>query len=144
MPPSFDENGYLPPGVHSISCNEFQQYFGHNSHRFRLVSGLFTLAKKLAQVGCKQIWIGGSLTTVKELPGDFDGCFDSLEIDWDSPDLDPVIADPEAQANQFGGTLIADYMSRFQQHLQTDRQGQPRGIVLLDPRELLRGDLTTT
>jgi hypothetical protein len=136
MSSSFDANGYLPPGVHPFTCADFQKHFGHNPHRLRLIFGLFTLAQKLAQVGCTQLWIGGSLTTAKELPQDFDGCFDSMELDWDSPDFDPVIANPEAQAIQFGGTLIADFMSQFQQQLLTDRQSQPRGIVILDPREL--------
>jgi hypothetical protein len=137
MLPPFDGDGYLPPGVHLLTCSEFKKRFGQNPHRIRLITGLFALARKLAEVGCKQVWIGGSLTTAKKLPGDFDGCFDSIEIDWSSPNLDPVIADPEAQVAQFGGTLIADFMSQFQQHLLTNRQNQPRGIVLLDPRELL-------
>jgi hypothetical protein len=105
MPPPFNEDGYLPPGVYPCSCAEFQSYFGHNPHRTRLISGLFALAKNLAQVGCQQIWMGGSLVTVKTNPGDFDGCFDAVEIDWGAPDLDPVIGDPEAQLKQFGGTL---------------------------------------
>jgi hypothetical protein len=137
MQPSFGENGYLPPGVHPFHCADFKKCFSYNPRRSRLIFGLFVLAKKLAQVGCTQIWVGGSLTTAKEFPGDFDGCFDRMEIDWYSPDLDPIIADPEAQATQFGGELIADSMSQFQQLLQTDRQGQPRGIVLFNPQELL-------
>jgi hypothetical protein len=134
---TFDEDGFLPPGIHSCSCSAFRERFGYNPRRSMLISYLFILAKKLAQVGCTQIWIGGSLTTAKENPGDFDGCFDRMEINWSSPKLDPVIADPEAQKQTFGGELIADAMSCFQGQLQTDRSGRPRGIVLIDPRELL-------
>jgi hypothetical protein len=137
MLPPFDENGCLPRGVHPCSCNYFRERFSYNSRRFTLLVGFLTLAEMLARVGCTQIWVGGSFVTEKEFPNDFDGCFDSMEIDWYSPDLDLIIADPQAQAIKFGGILIADAMSAYQQFFQTDRQSQPRGIVLLNPQELL-------
>jgi hypothetical protein len=136
MLPPYNSYGYLPPGNYQISC-AFHDYFSGNKRRERLVNGFFGLAKLLAQVGCTQIWVGGSLTTDKELPKDFDGCFDRTEINWYSSQLDPVLTDALEQEKRFGGSLVADTMCHFQVFLKTDRQDRPRGIVEINPQELL-------
>jgi hypothetical protein len=38
--PEFDENGNLPPGVHFCEWEEFQQKFGTNFTRQRMINGL--------------------------------------------------------------------------------------------------------
>lgn len=40
MIPEFDENGNLPPGVHFCEWEEFQQKFGTNFTRQRMINGL--------------------------------------------------------------------------------------------------------
>jgi hypothetical protein len=137
MLPPYNSYGYLPPGNYQISCDAFRDYFSGNKRREKLVNGFFHLAKLLAEVGCTQIWIGGSLVTDKEFPNDFDGCFDRTEIDWYSSQLDPVLIDSSEQAKRFGGSLVADTMFHFQDFLKTDRQNRLKGIIEINPQELL-------
>jgi hypothetical protein len=59
------------------------------------------------------------------------------EIDWYSHKLDPVLTDASDQEKLFGGSLVADTMSHFQAFLTTDRQNRPRGIIEINPQELL-------
>lgn len=89
----------------------------------------------LAQANCQRVYIGGSFVTNKESPNDFDGCYDDMSIDYDL--LDPIF-DEElvAQKERFGGELFADPI--FQGFLQTDRDGNSKGIIALDPRDLLK------
>jgi hypothetical protein len=60
-----------------------------------------------------------------------------MSIDYDR--LDPIFdEDLTTMQEKFGGELRADPI--FQGFLQTDRNGNPRGIIALDPRELLEED----
>lgn len=134
MLPSFNEMGNLPPGVYEITWIEFIDRFGFNSHRQNLLSGLQAVLVLLAQANCQRVYIGGSFISNKEYPNDFDGCYDDMSIDDDL--LDPIFdEDLAAQQERFGGELRADPI--FQGFLQTDRDGNSRGIVALDPRKLL-------
>jgi hypothetical protein len=68
--------------------------------------------------------------TNKEYRNDFDGCYDDMSIDYDL--LDSIFVQKET----FGGELFADPV--FQGFLKTDRDGNPRGIIALDPKDLLK------
>lgn len=131
--PSFDSQGNLPPGIYKVSWSDFQTRFGVNSHRQKILAGLALALRELALSGCHTVYIGGSLVTSKEQPNDFDGCFDPITVDLDTLDL--VFDSEAAQKDRFGGDLKpnADFVGFFQ----TDRDGNPRGIVEIDPRELL-------
>lgn len=134
MLPPFDQRGNLPSGIYETSWIEFQDRFGFNAHRQRIMVGLKMALLLLAQANCQRVYIGGSFVTQKEYPNDFDGCYDDMSID-DSL-LDPIF-DEElvAQQQRFGGELLANPF--FQGFLQTDRNGNPRGIIALNPQELL-------
>ncbi len=58
-----------------------------------------------------------------------------MSIDYDLLDL---IFDEElaVQKERFGGELFSDPI--FKGFLQTDRDGNPKGIIALDPRDLLK------
>lgn len=89
----------------------------------------------LAQANCQRVYLGGSFVSNKEYPNDFDGCYDDMNIDYDL--LDPIFDEElTAQQDRFGGELFGDPV--FQGFLQTDQDGVSRGIIALDPRELLR------
>jgi hypothetical protein len=134
MLPPFNEMGNLPAGIYEITWAEFVDRFGFNSHRQNLISGLQAALVLLAQANCQRVYLGGSFVSNKEYPHDFDGCYDDMSIDDEL--LDPIFdEDLMAQSDRFGGELRADPV--FQGFLQTDRDGLPRGIVALDPRELL-------
>lgn len=130
--PPFDPQGNLPPGIYKVSWTDFQSRFGTNPHRQKLIAGLALALRELAKCGCQTVYIGGSLVTSKENPNDFDGCFDPFAVDLDT--LDAVFDDAAAQEARFGGDLKPniDLVGFFQ----TDREGNPRGIVEIDPREV--------
>lgn len=132
--PSFNEHGYLPPGVYEVSWMEMMQRFGTNQRRLQLMTGLAAALRKLAKAGCRRVIIGGSFVTDKEEPNDFDGWYASFGLDLVV--LDPLfIEDIESQQQVFGGTLFEqDFYEGF---FQTDRRGIPKGAIALDPQEMI-------
>jgi hypothetical protein len=133
--PEFNELGYLPPGVHDSSWQEFLRRFATNSHRLRLVTGLAAALHKLGRAGCNRVIIGGSFVTDKECPNDFDGCYEDFCLDGDI--LDPLfVEDVDQQQAVFGGRLFD--IPSYEGFFQTDRAGRPKGVIALDPQELLQ------
>lgn len=76
MIPYFDTDGLLPVGIHETSWKEFDERFGYNSHRKRLLNGLWKALKAMKIAGCEAIFIDGSFVTAKEFPNDYDCCWD--------------------------------------------------------------------
>jgi hypothetical protein len=74
MIPEFDDNGNLPPGVYFCEWEEFQEIFGINLIRRRMIDGLELAMTQLKAAGCRTIYINGSFVTSKLEPGDFDAC----------------------------------------------------------------------
>jgi hypothetical protein len=128
--PPFDERGYLPPGVYETDETEFNQRFGFNSYRQQLLAGLHSALIALKQAGCDRVYIGGSFVTNKEEPGDIDGCFEGISIDENLLDSIFLNSDLEAQKARFGTELV--FGSNRAGFFQTDRSGNPQGIVAID------------
>jgi hypothetical protein len=133
MPP-FNELGYLPPGVYEIRWQELMERFATNPQRRRIVTGLAAALRKLAISGCTRVIIGGSFISAKEEPNDFDAYYDNFGLDFDL--LDPLfVEDSDSQQDVFCGELFPTV--GYDRFLQTDKEGNPRGVVALDPRELI-------
>lgn len=133
MPP-FNERGYLPPGVYEIQWQELMERFAANPPRRRIVTGLAAALRKLAIAGCTRVIIGGSFISAKEEPNDFDAYYDNFGLDFDL--LDPLfVEDSDSQQDVFCGELFPTI--GYDRFLQTDKEGNPRGVVALDPRELI-------
>lgn len=140
MLPAFDRNGYLPPGIHEDNWLEFKSRFGHNSHRRNLLDGLEAAIRNLNTAGCETVYINGSFVTEKELPGDYDGCWEVDGVDDDL--LDPVFFDltppRSAQKQKYLGEMFpVSYVKKpnwwtFVEFFQSDRSGISKGIVKLD------------
>lgn len=81
MIPEFNDNGNLPPGVHWAEWEEFQEIFGTNLTRQRMVDGLELAMTQLKAAGCRTIYIDGSFVTTKQKPGDFDACWEDNGVD---------------------------------------------------------------
>lgn len=90
MIPAFDWRGVLPPGVHSATWDEIVNRYATNDRRRFLIDGLIAALRSLRDAGCTTAYLDGSLVTAKELPGDFDVC-------WDAAGVDPDRLDPELQ-----------------------------------------------
>ena len=109
------------------------------------MTGLRTAVDSLKHAGCETIYVDGSFVTRKEIPGDFDAC-------WEVGGVDPTILDPvlltfdPGRATQkakymgelFPASIIADEDGfSFLEFFQIDKEtGQQKGIVAIDLREL--------
>jgi hypothetical protein len=132
--PPFNELGYLPSGIYEIAWTELIERFATNPRRLRLATGLANALRKLAIAGCRRVLIGGSFVTNKEHPNDFDGCYESFGLDLDI--LDPLfLENVESQMEVFGGTLFSP--SSYEGFFQTDREGRPKGVIVLDPQSMM-------
>lgn len=141
MIPDFDPTtGALPPGVHSATMAELQTRFGTNSRRQALLVGLRRAAENLRAAGCRTLYVDGSFVTQRDIPGDFDGCWDPAGV---NPDLvDPILLDFRferlAQKTKYGGelflsTMIADKWGHpYLDFFQVAKDGSVKGIIALD------------
>ncbi len=119
---------------------ELAERFGHTERRRHLLGGMLVALQLLRVAGCKRAYIDGSFTTTKPEPGDYDGCWDMEGVDFDV--LDPRLLDfsnrRAAQKAAFLGEMfLADSQAEplgtlFRDFFQRDREGRPKGIVVLD------------
>lgn len=145
MIPEFDENGNLPPGIHEASWAEFIERFGWTPHRRRLIRGLGYALESLRAAGCRRVYLDGSFVTSKDIPNDYDGCWDMNGVDVDL--LDPILLkfdDRRAaqKAKYLGEFFPADVTELgsgmiFLEFFQTDKEsGQSKGIILINLERL--------
>ena len=144
MLPPLDKEGYLPPGVHSATWDEVCDAFGDNPYRDRLLAGLRAALENLKLAGCTTVYLDGSFVTEKEIPGDFDGCWEVVGVDPGA--LDPVLLDfsngRAAQKAKYLGELFpvrsdsGSIGQTFLEFFQSDQDGSPKGIIALDLRRL--------
>jgi hypothetical protein len=143
--PDFDSNGLLPPGIHEASWKEFVERFGKSPHRRLLIAGLRSALDALRTAGCETAYLNGSFVTAKEVPGDFDGCWDVKNVD--STRLDPVLLTFDrgrvTQKAKYLGELFPASTTEsgsgrtFLDFQQIDKDtGDAKGIVALDLRRL--------
>ncbi len=109
------------------------------------MSGLKAALVSLKDAGCQTAYLDGSFVTSKELPGDFDGC-------WDLQGVDPGRLDPILLTFDRGrATQKAKYLGElfpsecvenasgktFLEFFAVDKDtGNPKGIVAIDLRGL--------
>ncbi len=91
LPPLDPLTGNLPPGIHTASWMELEAAFGLTAWRRRLLTGLRAALEALKVAGCRRAYVDGSLVTSKEIPGDFDRCWEAAGVDPGA--LDPVLLD---------------------------------------------------
>lgn len=141
MIPDFNLGGTLPPGIHFCTMHEFVTRFGINDHRCRLIRGLERALDELRNAGCGRVFVDGSFVTDKEIPNDYDACWDVQGVR--SQELDPVFLDFTngrlAQKIKYLGEFFPAQMieggsgERFLEFFQIDkRTGDSKGIVVLD------------
>lgn len=144
MIPQLNKKGALPPGIHWASWDEVCERFGDNLYRDRLLAGLRTAMENLKEAGCQTVYLDGSFVTQKQIPGDFDGCWEIAGVDPNL--LDPVLLDftnrRAAQKAKYLGELFPaswrgnSQGSTFLEFFQSDEDGNPKGIIALDLRGL--------
>ena len=139
--PGEDGRFQLPPGIHVATWLEMLARFGSRTPA-RNPRRPAARAAGAQAAGCRRAYVDGSLITSKEVPRDFDGCWDHADVDFDA--LDPVLLDfeghREAQKAKFDGEMFlaaakADRLgNRFLEFFQLDRDGRARGIIQIDLR----------
>lgn len=129
-------NGALPVGVHAATFAELSESFGWTSQRAALIDGFIRAVGDLADGGCQKVWLDGSFVTNKEVPGDFDACWDPTGVELSL--LKPVLLDMsngrEAQKVEYGGEFLPNIIEGgsgmfFVEFFQRDRNGNPKGIL---------------
>lgn len=140
MIPEFRRDGKLPAGVYSADWQEFQSRFGQTLRREYLLGGLLHAIRLLKLAGCRAVYVDGSFVTTKPTPGDFDACWDieGVEGELVAPVFFNFADGRAAQKEQFGGEFFPaqlpeggtgrNWLDFFQQ----DREGRPKGIVVID------------
>ncbi|HEV7773343.1 MAG TPA: hypothetical protein VGO48_08685 [Conexibacter sp.] len=141
MIPAFDAGGNLPPGIHPASWDEVMTRYAINTRRRELADGLLDALRSLKHAGCRTAYLDGSFVTAKELPGDFDACWEIAGVD--ASRLDPELLDftnrRAAQKARYGGELFPAETAAepagttFLDYFQRDRDtGQPKGMIAID------------
>jgi len=134
----------LLPGIHLATWPELAERFRTNERRRVILPSLLCALQARKAAGCQRAFIDGSFITSKEVPGDFDGCWDHDGVDFDV--LDPVQLDfyghREVQKAKFDGELFiattpADELGTlFLDFFQLDRDGRSKGIIQIDLRDI--------
>lgn len=133
--------GKLPPGEHPVSWQHLVAAFGRGSRKRELATdGLHRFALMLHAAGGKWLFVDGSFTSCRERPSDWDGCFLGCEIDWQI--VDPRLKDVNANRQSLKADFKCDVFDAetingetgkpFREFFQQDRNGKPKGILVLD------------
>jgi hypothetical protein len=138
MIPNFNKYGYLPPGNHTTTWEEFELRFAYNEDRQRLILGLKAAADNLKRAGCRQLYVDGSFVTSKPSPNDWDACWELDGVDFTK--LDSTIVDekfnPELRKARYFGDLFLNAPRLpghdFANFFRKDRSGMYKGLVVID------------
>lgn len=144
--PDFTASGVLPEGEHHASWDEFYDRFAHNADREELAQKLAQAARVLRAAGCTRLWVNGSFVTETPYPNDVDVLYNAREVRPDR--LHPTFRDKALRKIVYGGDYLAIDMDHhdpshpegLMKFFQTDRDGQPKGIVVLSLSTLPRTD----
>ena len=140
----FNSNGILRRGIHTITWEEFNNQFGYNEQRQKLLRGLLRGIRLLQRVGCHAIYIGGSFVTTKKFPSDVDVVWESSDMSFDrvrrvSPiffEMTPGSPEQKARFNsEFYPSEGKEGISglSFLEFFQRDwKEGRRRGIIKID------------
>jgi hypothetical protein len=142
--PALGDDGGLPEGIHVASWDEIVGLFGKTDHRRDLLAGLADLLVNLRDAGCRLAYLDGSFVTDKEVPNDYDLCWEMDAVDLTK--LDSIVLDVAppraAQHARYRGDILpnvveansgAPFVDFFQQNKIT---GGIKGIVAIRVEEV--------
>ena len=82
MIPPFQEDGYLPKGIHETTWQEIYERLSFSPHRIKLLEGLWDVIQDLREVGCQEIYIDGSFVKYILEPNDIDICYSETNVNF--------------------------------------------------------------
>jgi hypothetical protein len=131
--PPFDDNGYLPHGIHMATLDEIESRFGRDSELRRVqIESLRWLRDLAARAGIKRIVLDGSFVTDAIEPNDVD-CV--LLMSPDFP-VDALAAKELVDGLPFLDLELvesSEFSLLTEQIFATDRNGFPKGLVEVSP-----------
>ncbi len=152
--PSRFKKGLLRPGTYAVSWDDFETKFATNDVRRELIAKMRKLAQLLGVSGCKYLYVGGSLVSSKEHPGDFDIVWVPAGVEWDRLLLvaSQLLILPQAQRrDEYGGHVWmageeirimppqyfpgVEALRLLRYNRLIGKRPVPVGVVLLDPRQ---------
>lgn len=133
----------LPMGIHTATLEEVEKRFTTTERRKKLFRGLTKACDALRKAGCSDIYLDGSYVTDLTDPGDYDACWNTLNVDINKLDkvfLNTTKPGRAAQKAKYGGeffpsSALADGSHRFIQFFQTDKETNlEKGIIRIPLR----------
>lgn len=133
MLPRFNDDGYLPPGIHGATLEEIAARFGHESElRQAQMQSLRWLVDLARRAGVRRIVVNGSFVTDKLEPNDVD-CV--LLIGADFP-RDAAAEEELLAGLPFINLELVDaegFQQLTEKTFATDRNLVPKGMVEVNP-----------
>ena len=131
----FNNKGNLENNL-EFSFQKFEQEFGFNEHRKKLLASVYSLLVTFRQYGSSEVYIVGSFVSNKAKPGDLDICWNTTGIDYkkcaqEYPEFFTEQGiDTLQQATGIHIAAIFDnYTTDILDWFQFDRDGNKRGWV---------------
>lgn len=132
-------DGVLPPGIHLATLTEVRAVFATTPQRLSLYGGLLVAISDLRSIGCVRAWLDGSYVTDKQVPGDYDLCWDTTGVDWNAigPALLAVDFPRLLQQTKYRGDVLPNVVEQnsglpFQEFFQQNKAtGGTKGIIEL-------------
>jgi hypothetical protein len=142
--PDFDAAGVLPPGIHEATWDEIVGRFGHSEHRLDLLAGLRFALEDLRAAGCRWAYLDGSFVTDKDVPNDYDLCWEMAGVNDTllTASLRDVRPPRAAQQARYRGDILPNVVegssgAPFVDFFQRDKAtGGAKGIIAINLREL--------
>lgn len=129
MIPAFNENGYLPPGVHRATIEEVGTRFGSDSELRKVqIESLKWLLDLAIRAGISRVVVNGSFTTDISEPNDVD-CALLMGVDFPRDkvaEAELLAGLPFLEINLLDQT---DFDLLVKQFFATDRKANPKGMV---------------
>lgn len=145
MIPIFNPGGQLPEGIHEATWSEFLERYDITAHRGTLIEGMKKLILHLKAVGCRALYVDGSFVTDREIPNDYDACWDVHGVKAEKVDKLLLQFSDEAKAeiqDKYKGDIRPDSFSPMEtsgtylEFFQMDRDGNRKGIIRLSLEEI--------
>jgi hypothetical protein len=145
MLPAFYDDRFLPDGEHLATWGEVVERFGGNARRKSFCDRLITFLQRAKRCGFLRVYLFGSFISAKDDPGDVDLLWihrQNLNYDLLSRQCHELVDYPLMRAREGWDMfccsddpfVISNLMDGWRKDKAPGRQ--PRGVILLDLREL--------
>lgn len=101
----FNESGFLDPGIHTMTWEEFFIEFSFSPKRKVLLEGLKKVVDILKATGCSNVYIDGSFISSRLEPNDWDACFECAPTVIREVYKEFPLLDIKEQKKTYGGEL---------------------------------------